>query len=189
MAETDFNAASIESILPQSIFAQYPASTGLDLSQEIIVCTPYHNITEYQGTRSALEAEGVIPAGAEWPKGFIEATWEDKNARYSLHRKKPDGVKIPRKQCSNVDWWVFRCYPATAKSYGEMDLERKKKELAKDAYRMSSQGEIEWIKQYRAYREAQKDEIFQAFKALIPGVNRPKRGRKPKNETQESKAN
>ena len=36
-------------------------------TKEILVCTPFDDIAEYQGTRTALEAEGVIPAGTKCP--------------------------------------------------------------------------------------------------------------------------
>jgi len=65
------------SIIAQSAFAQSPAAAGLDLSAEIIICSPIDGIAEYQGTRTALEAEGIIPEGTVWPNGFDRLYWSD----------------------------------------------------------------------------------------------------------------
>lgn len=170
--------------LAQSAFAQSPAAVGLNLSTEIIVCTPYREIAEYQGTRAALEAEGVIPAGTKWPDGFDDLFWEDDKFRYWLRRKRPEGIKGPRKQFLDLDWWMFRCDPLNAKPVDIRNVERKVKELADIIHRQSAKGQAEWSTQWNRYWEARKDDKFQAFKALIPGVNRPKRGRRPKNADQ-----
>jgi len=171
-------------ILAQSALAQSPAAAGLDLSTEIIVCTPYSNIAEYQGTRAALEAEGVIPAGAKWPKDFDDLDWEDDKCRYSLRRTRPEGVKGQHKQFLDVDWWRLRCNPINAKPADVRSVERKAKELADIIYSQSGKGQAEWHEQWKRHWEAKKDEKFQAFKALIPGLVRPKRGRRPKNAEQ-----
>lgn len=154
---------------------------------EIIVRTPYSDIAEYQGTRAALEAEGVIPAGIKWPESFDEMHWEDDKLGYWLHRERPEGVKGPRKQFLDVDWWVLRFKPLKTESFAARIVKRKAKELADTIYIHSAKGQAERSKHWACYWEAERDEKFQAFKALIPGIIRPKRGRKPK-EAQEAKA-
>lgn len=166
--------------LDQSAFAQSPASTGLNLSTEIIVCTPHGEIAEYQGTRAALEAEGVIPDGTEWPEGFDSLHWEDGSFNYWLRRERPEGIKGPRKQFLTVDWWMFRCNPATTKSFEAKAIERKAQALKDEIYRQSTKAQEERNKQWNAYWIARKDEEFQAFKAIIPGLVRPKRSRRQK---------
>lgn len=156
-------------------------------TQEIIVCTPYTDIAEYQGTRAALESEGVIPAGTKWPEGFDSLDWEDDRLRYCLCRERPEGAKGPRKQFLNVDWWTLRFDPLKTESFEMRIIKRKSKELADIIYSQSAKGRAEHGKQWNCYWEAKSDERFQAFKALIPGIIRPKRGRKPK-EAQEAKA-
>lgn len=64
--------------------ACFSAFPDLDPSAELVVCTPYSDIVEYQGTRATLEAEGVIPADADWPEGFNDLHWEDDQYRYWL---------------------------------------------------------------------------------------------------------
>lgn len=170
--------------IAQSTFAQYPAASGLDLSLEIIVCTPYSNIAEYQGTRAALEAEGVIPADIEWPEGFKDLHWNDDQFRYWLCRKRPNSIKGPRQQFLDIDWWMFRRDPLNAKPIGVRIVEEKAKELADTIYRCSPQGEAAWFAQWDRYQQSTKDVAFQAFKALIPGLIQPKRGRRTKNADQ-----
>lgn len=187
MADQEFNATSTESIISQSAFAQSPASPGLDLTAEIIVCTPYRDIAEYQGTRAALEAEGVIPPGIKWPESFDELKWEDERLHFWLRRERPEGVRGPRKQFLDVDWWMVRFEPLKTESFETRIVKRKEKELADTIYNHSSKGQAERSKHWACYWEAERDEKFQAFKAAIPGITRPKRGRKPK-EAQASKA-
>lgn len=187
MADQEFNATTSESFIYQSVLAQSNAAAGLDLSAEIIVCSPFDGIAEYQGTRAALEAEGVIPTGTVWPDGFDSLYWGDDNFSYWLRRERPEGVKGPRKQFLGMDWWMFRCDPVKVQSWEAKAIEKKAKALASEIYRQSPNGRAEWGKQLNAYMEARRDDKFQAFKALIPGIVRPKRGRRPK-EVQEAKS-
>lgn len=186
MADQEFNATSTESIITQSVFAQSPASVGLDLSAEIIVCTPYTNIAEYQGTRAALEDESVIPTGTKWPTGFDDLSWEDDQFRYWLCRKRPEGAKGPRKQFLEVDWWMIRFDPLKTESFETRIVMLKAKELADTIYLQSAKGKAERYQHWERYWESVHDDKFQAFKALIPSIIRPKPGRKPK-EAEEAK--
>ncbi len=156
-------------------------------TKEILVCTPFDDIAEYQGTRTALEAEGVIPAGTKWPNGYDDLCWEDGKYRYWLSRRRPDGAKGPRKLFIDVDWWRLRFDPLHAESFVARKLKRKTKELADFVYDLSDKGRAESYKDWITYCETTKDEKFQAFKALVPGLIQPKRGRKHK-DTKETKS-
>lgn len=171
--------------MTHSLGASAPLSAlpGLDLSNEIIVCTPYSDIAEYQGTRAALEAEGVIPAGTDWPEGFNDRHWEDSKFRYWLRRKRPEGTKGPRKQFMTVDWWMFRCDPLTVEPIEARNIKHKAKELADTIHRASAKGQAEWHAQWNRYWTAQKDKPFQAFKTSL-GLVEKKRGRPCKNRDQ-----
>jgi hypothetical protein len=187
MAEQESNAVA-SNIITQSTFAQSPAAAGLDFSLEVIVCTPHTEIAEYQGTRAALEAEGVIPQGTKWPEGFEDLRWRDEKFKYWLRRIRPEGAKGPRKQFADFDWWMFRFDPINRKGPGELHVERKAKELADLIYRQSPKGRDEWSKQFDRYWKAKGDDKFQAFKALIPGAVAPSRGRKPRPVVQSAKS-
>ena len=175
-------------VIAQSALAQSPAAAGLDLTQEIIVCTPYDDIVEYQGTRAALEAEGSIPAGTQWPEGFKDLEWTAGQTRYWLRRQIPKGAKGPRKQVIDGDWWRLRCDPLNAKTVDERIVERKEKELADTIHRRSPEGSAEWNREYLRFTEAESDFAFQSFKSLIPGLVKPKRGRRPMSAGQTSEA-
>lgn len=58
-------------------------------------------------------------------------------------------------------------------------IEKKQREIANILYRNSPAGEEAWSKHWSRYDASRKDEKFQAFKHLIPGLARSKRGRKP----------
>ena len=137
----------------------------LDPSAELVVCTPYSDIAEYQGTRATLEAEGIIPAGTDWPEGYNDLYWQDSKFRYWLRRERPEGHKGPRREFLSVDWWMFRCDPLEAESIGARTIKRKAKELADIIYRASAKGQAESNAHWRRYFNARDDKPFEAFKA------------------------
>lgn len=165
-----------------AIFSAFP---GLDPTTEILVCTPFSDIAEYQGTRAALEAEGVIPAGTDWPEGFNDLYWEDGQRRYWLRRERPEGQKGPRRQFLTMDWWMYRCNPLNAKPVEVRNVERKTKELADTIYRQSAKGQAEWSAQCDRYWKSTKDKAFQTFKVTC-GIVEKKRGRPRKEVTGEA---
>ncbi len=149
--------------------------------QEIIVCMPYSDIAEYQGTRAALEAEGVIPAGTKWPEGFRDIRWEDDHLRYWLRRERPEGAKGPRKQFLTFDWWRVRFDPIKTESWEGRMVRQKAKELEDAIFNQSKEGRAFSNLQMSRIVKARSDEKFRAFvKELIPSIDQPKRGRKTK---------
>lgn len=158
--------------LPAPIAAT--ADTPSELVIEIRPCNL--DLTEYQGTRAQLEAEGVIPEGTVWPDGDKSERWQAGLFKYNLHRKRPNGMKGPKKRWVEGDWWALRWEPANLPSPAEREIKRKTKELADTIYRRSAKGEAEWSANWKRYWETTEDKKFQAFKALIPGLVRPKRG-------------
>lgn len=164
-------------VIAQSALAQSPAAAGLDLTKELIVSIIYDDIVEYNGTRAALEAEGSVPPGTQWPEGFNSVEWNAGQACYWLRRDIPKGVKGPRKQFVDGDWWRLRCDPLNTKSYKDRLVERKAKDLARTIHRLSPEGSAEWDREYQRFTEAESDSAFQTFKALIPGLVKPKRSR------------
>lgn len=153
---------------------------ALNTTSEIIVCTPYSNIAEYWGTRSALEAEGFTPESMMWPEGFKSVDWSDDNFCYSLQRRRPEGAKGPRKLFVDVDWWMVRIDPIKAKPSDVRYIEIRQKELADIIYRNSAEGRAENDRQCDRYWRSKRDAKFQTFKAMIPGLVAPGRDRKPR---------
>ena len=155
---------------------QFQAFPILDPSAELVVRTPYSDIAEYQGTRATLEAEGVIPAGTDWPEGFNDLRWQDSKFYYWLRRERPEGRKGPRREFLSVDWWMFRCDPLEADSIEANTIKRKAKDLADTIHRVSAKGQAESSAHWHRCYKARNDKPFQAFKAAC-GIVERRRGR------------
>lgn len=147
----------------------------------VVIVNPYNFVfSEFVGSRAMLESEGILPDRIKWPEGYDDLHWQEGQFDYVLRRQRPEGDKGPRRDFANCDWWRLRWKLTNAPSPEECNIMRKTKALNDEIYLQSAQGRAEWNKNWNRYREAIKDEKFQAFKALIPGLVRPKRGRRPK---------
>lgn len=144
------------------------AGTVLDIKSEIIVCTPYHCIAEYQGTRAALEAEGVIPTETKWPDtGFDRVHWSDDVIEYTLFRDRPDGATGAKKLFVDVDWWRFGFSPIRQKPYQQVDIEQKKKALEDAIFRQTTEGMHLIQKLFHDYHQSEKDAAYQKFRGCL----------------------
>lgn len=151
----------------------------------VVIINPYNlGFSEFVGSRAMLEAEGVIPDGTKWPEGYDDLRWQAGKLDFWLRRQPPEGAKGPRRDFADCDWWCLRQELTNAPSQAERNIMLKAQALADEIYRQSAKGQAEWSKNWNRYWETTKDEKFQAFKALIPGLIRPKRGRRPKNAEQ-----
>lgn len=162
-----------------------PEICSPDLGELTIIIRPSDlALCWYVGTRMQLEAEGVIPAGTEWPDGFCDVRWEANGLRFWLHRQRPKGVKGPRRAFLDCDNWCLRMNKPG--SNVDNPIERKAKDLALEIYRQSPEGRVAWSKRWKLYWAAHEDEKFQAFKALIPGLIAPSRKRRVPKSTAQS---
>jgi hypothetical protein len=143
-----------------------------------------YGITEFQGTRAMLESEGIIPANMKWPEAYDNVHWDAGKFEYWMRRERPDGARGPRKLFVDVDWWCLR-QQVIGESFFYFELKRKTRELAEYAYRNSARGIADSNMSYKFYAVACADEKFQAFKASIPGLAQPKRGRRSVNRQTE----
>jgi len=160
----------------QSAIAQSPAARGLSLYAELIVRTPFLGFSTYEGTRFALEAEGILPEGMPWPEGFREHSWSQGSLRMEIRRKRPDGIKGPRRDFLDVDWWECRIEPASAPDYSARYIAEKALELQAAIHAQSPAGKAERRRQWDLFVTSMSDDDFQAFKAKIPGLIKPSRG-------------
>lgn len=152
----------------------------------IITLNPYgFDFAEFNGPRALLEAEGLIPKGTDWPKGYNNQSWQDGNFDYTLGRCRPPGAKGPRRDFVTVDWFCLRQTRKNALSWEALKIRRKSQELCEAVYRASPKGKAEWDAQWNRYWAAKNDDRFQAFKATIPGLVAKKRGRPSKSTNQE----
>lgn len=175
----------VKTTIAQSPTAEVAAASNIISAalndQELIIYINHDiDILEYRGTRAMLEDEGLIPADFEWPNAYDDLLWDSGKFRYWLRRCRPDGAKGTRKAFVDCDWWNLRC-----DLIGGPDLHQKRiatmaQDLAAEIYRRSDKGRDEWNRMYNRSWGAKTDEKFQAFKALIPGLVPPKRGRASK---------
>ena len=145
---------------------------------------------EYSGTAALLKAEGLIPEGFEWPQAADPKRWEANGFSYWVNRRRPSGHKGPMRSWLELDNWFIRVQVAGLDRQWPVrrGLERKAEELKAEFYRHTAAGSREWHRNFERYYATVTDRKFQAFKAAIPGLIPPKRGRKPKDAHQRAPA-
>ncbi|MDB5774777.1 MAG: hypothetical protein JWP38_910 [Herbaspirillum sp.] len=180
-----------QNIAPAPTAATMPSSemkvAVASTSQQLVIYLAI-GIVEYRGTSAMLEDEGIIPANFKWPIGYGEFRWASGKFKYWLRRKRPEGAKGPRKDFFDCDYWHLRCAPVVMPDSAQSCIANKAKDLADAIYWQSPKGRAEWYLECDRCRKALKDEKYQAFKALIPGLAAPKRGRPSKTITQQGAA-
>lgn len=137
----------------------------------------------FEGTAAQLTAEGLIHKDLVWPCAAENASWTANGLRYRLSRKRPVRHKGPMRSWLELDNWEVRITVISRENRWHMHrvFERKTEELRAEYRRTHTvAGRLEWATQLDRYRRAQMDKKFQAFKALVPGMNPPKRGRSRK---------
>lgn len=143
-------------------------------------CVDYH--VSLAGTRAQLEAEGVLPADVEWPRPYATSYWEAAGFAYSLRRLRPDGHKGAMRTWQEIDSWILLITVVDHDHFwhARRAIERKTEELRAEIHRHTPAWWSECEGMMRRIDAARHDLKFQAFKALVPGLIPPKRGRKPK---------
>jgi hypothetical protein len=136
-----------------------------------------------EGARADLEAEGIRPPiGEQWPERKSALYWEVSKLRYCLRRKRPPGLKGPMRLWIDGDWWCFRCqlHPKLQYDPGEQ-MRRIERRAMEEAARRCKALE-DWPRRVEKLLAAADCTAFAAFKARVPGLVWPKRGRKQKAE-------
>lgn len=142
---------------------------------------------QFEGTASQLTAEGLIPEGFKWPQAASDMRWTANGFDYWLRRTRPEGHKGPMSSWLELDNWFVRV-DVEGRDHRwctRRKLERQAEELRKAFHRQTRAGQAEWDAEWRRYWDTRRDEAFQAFKAKVPGLIPPKRGRKPKAQSAE----
>lgn len=159
------------------------ASTGTEPELRIRIW-PGDFVT-FTGTRAQLEAEGFIPEALEWPQGRAVTHWEANGYRYTLNLCKRGTLEGPMKAWAGGDYWrLCRVTAAGAPdARGAFEIKQKRRELAAAIWRHSPEGKAEAVARVSRYAQAQRDDAFQAFKALLlPERRTPGRPRKAQPE-------
>lgn len=139
-------------------------------------------VVRFKGSSAQLVAEGLIPKNQKWPDRDITANWNDDQFHYGVHRAKPDGMKAPKAEWAKLDNWQLTRTPRNKLSWDDVAIKEKTDEIERIKFLNSREG----IMRFEKYWAAHKDAPFQAFKALIPGLVSPKRGRKARKAQQEN---
>lgn len=137
---------------------------------------------QFEGTATQLQAEGVIPADFEWPQAAADVHWSANGFDFWLRRTRPEGHKGPMRSWLTLDNWFVRMQ-VSGRGYDwavRRALERKTDELRVAYHHHTQAGQRELDANFNRYYATKLDGRFQAFKASIPGLVPPKRGRKPK---------
>ncbi len=137
-----------------------PVAAGVGLLVRIWDCL----WVEYLGTRGQLEAEGLLPAGLDWPDGQDVRRWEASGLRFQLSRTRPAGLKGPRRLWLEGDYWQLLFEPSDALWRPRRRVELKRKELTGEIHRWSEAGQHEWSGSFSRWLRAKHDLQFQAFK-------------------------
>lgn len=153
--------------------------------REMLIDLRFTAHARFEGSSAQLVAEGVIPADMKWPIGKGGISWNSGGVNFHLKRCRPYDSREPMRVWAEGDWWVLTMRPSnwTVHDSAQWVIEKKAKELMKIAYLNTERGHAEFHASYDRYREACKDERFQAFKQLIPAlIPPPKRERKPRSK-------
>ncbi|URI11428.1 hypothetical protein MW290_21020 [Aquincola tertiaricarbonis] len=139
------------------------ASEGADLSLTVVAM----GYDLWEGTSAQLAAEGLIPAGFEWPSRDQWKGWTAGPMHYLLHRRKPHGFKGPRRAWMELDHWRLRRTLATHRNdaFFHARLHEARQELACLEWGQTAQGR----EAFRRWLQAGDDRAFQRFlKAALP---------------------
>lgn len=139
-------------------------------------------VVRFEGSSAQLVAEGLMPKKPKWPDRDITANWNDEQFHYGVCRVKPDGMKAPKAEWAKLDNWQLTRTPHNRLGWDEIAIKEKTEEIECIKFGNSLEGRGRFAKYWAAYN----DEAFQAFKALIPGLVSPKRGRKANKTQQEN---
>lgn len=151
----------------------------LDPASEPVFClSPYDSAySEIYGTQAQLEAEGLIPEGLQWPAGYDDLRWTSGTFRFWLMRHRPLGAKGPRNLYRDADCWCLR-WELKDGVARDREIAIRVVLLQKQLFDLSPQGQRDRAVLFNAHWKATCDARFQAFKASIPGLIKPKRGRR-----------
>ena len=128
----------------------------------------------WHGTGAQLQAEGLIPADFDWPKGKEHGSWVSGRFEFWLFRVRPEGHKGPKSSWLESDSWACRRVLATQARDGFMaaDLYEKQQALTQEQWTHTLQA----YEQRERYWTASEDQAFQAFKSsLIAARKKPAR--------------
>ncbi|WP_426396288.1 hypothetical protein ACN9M1_17200 [Ralstonia sp. R-29] len=158
MAKADCNNGTARGSLAAAI---------ADVKQElrIKVAPDSYSPTYFEGTRSQLEAEGLVPLDFEWPVRGRKSSWQADGFDFYLGRHRPAGMKGPMRLWLEGDNWLLSRRPMRH-GFGQCSVMQANR-LDGESYRQSSASHIQPSAVRKAHCRAADDEAFQHFKTLL----------------------
>lgn len=147
---------------------------SLALDDDLRITIYPDGTVRFTGSSTLLIAEGLIPKNLKWPDRDITSNWNDEQFHYGVNRVKPEGMKAPKAEWVKLDNWELTRTPHNQLRWDELAIREKLAELEQLEFSISKEGKEQFNKCYVAFR----DEAFQRFKQIIPGLAKKKRGRK-----------
>lgn len=151
-------------------------SGALAPAHELLIEIVPRGMVCWRGSRAQIEAEGVVPGKVKWPERDVQVRWSAAGFSFELGRCRPDGMKGPKSAWVSGDYWVLRRWLSTERDRGWQSsrIYAARQELEFELWIKTPK----WGEQLNRSWRAECDEAFQTFKASIPGLIKPKRGRR-----------
>ena len=147
---------------------KYPTPTPELIESDLIVSVLPRAWVQWEGARTLLIAEGLIPAGFEWPAGKQWKTWDADGWHYWVMRCRPPGMKGPMRLWVQGDWWSVRRSRTVdaGTGYAAASLYEKRRALDREIWRHSPEA----ARQFNRFWKAHEDASFQSFKRRALGI-------------------
>lgn len=135
---------------------------------------------EFIGTAAQLRAENLIPDSFEWPPGATDKHWTARGMRYWMRRCRPEGHKGPMSSWLTLDNWFVRISPDNPDPqwHARRSIQRMEAALRREQHHLTPAGARQRHQEWLRIMAALRDQRFQTFKAKLPGLTPPTRGRK-----------
>ncbi len=141
----------------------------VDVARELNIEITAHFSVRWRGSRTALEAEGLIPANATWPTSRTNpTTWAADEYRFVLSREKPSGDQIG-------DIWSLSRTRRGQGAYLRALMFEHYAEISRLQFMMTPAG----LAHANRCVEARLDKEFQGF-MVAAGCAKPRRARRSK---------
>lgn len=115
---------------------------------------------EFYGSRTQLDADGLIPVELPWPSSDQYAGWLDGPWHWTLRRALRGDLRSKRLPLPcHAEFWRLRRYRMD-ESFDQCEIRAKVRELATMVFRSSAEGKSYYANENRLWWEAQKDEAF-----------------------------
>jgi len=132
----------------------------------------------FKGTRAQIEAEGLIPAGTEYPRDDDVVSWERGEVEFRLRHGRPDDAKGHRRAWAGADCW---CVDVNVPAHDWRWWQRRRVQEKVDAlhaeiYRQTADGAKAERLLFRRWCAARSDNAYQAFRSqCLPACKKPGR--------------